>query len=162
MISIIREIYIIILLLFFIFLPQVQLQEILCNQCHTKISENHFIKNIKSSASLTSKYKSKFYKKKVLSHTFRNPHNILFEVITVEEAALTCQNVIHDDTTFFPGFGWKICVCPVCGSHHGWHFSPTKKNCELEKDIETCMNKNSFYGLVTSSLTSSHSEKIEL
>lgn len=156
----------IILHIFFIFLFiifSINTKEILCNRCQSKITEGYSLINIRSTASISSNFKKKFYNNKVLTHTFKNPHNILFEVITVSDAQLLCENMPHEESTFFPGYGWKICVCPVCGNHHGWHFSPILKHCQAEeKDIETCMNKKPFYGLVTNNLISSHSEKIEL
>lgn len=26
--------------------------------------------------------------------------------------------------TWFPGFAWKVCLCPKCASHLGWMFEP--------------------------------------
>ena len=26
--------------------------------------------------------------------------------------------------TWFPGFVWRVCVCPQCGAHLGWMFEP--------------------------------------
>jgi hypothetical protein len=132
-------------------------------RCNAKIAENYNLQNIKSSVSINSNLKNKFYKKKVLTHTFRNPHNILFEVVTISEAKLICDSTIHEEHSFFLGYGWKICRCPICGNHHGWHFSPLKNHCQIEEnDKEKCMNRKPFYGLVIGNLISSHSEKVEL
>lgn len=146
-----------------IIINRVETQEILCNRCQSKISEGYNLIDVKSTVSLNSNYKKIFFNKKVLVHTFKNPHKILFEVVTVSDANLLCDSTFHQDNSFFPGYDWKICICPICGNHHGWHFTPDLKNCQpREIDLNTCRNKKSFYGLVTNDIISSHSEKIEL
>jgi hypothetical protein len=150
-------------ILFLFLIQAIHSQEIMCSICRAKIADSYNLVNVKSSVSLSSNFKNKFYKKKVLSHTFRNPHKILFEVVTVSEARLVCDHTVHEENSFFPGYGWKICMCPMCGNHHGWHFSPVKSHCQVEEnDMETSMNRKPFYGLVTANLVSSHSEKLEL
>ncbi|XP_045510636.1 uncharacterized protein LOC123705711 [Colias croceus] len=48
--------------------------------------------------------------------------------------------------SWFPGYSWRICVCPHCGHHLGWTFSHTDSNNIESDEVDT------FHGLILSSI----------
>lgn len=58
------------------------------------------------------------------THTFANPHGIIFE-IECFGAAPGCGTAgpATDDFSWFKGFQWKIAVCRRCLNHLGWQFT---------------------------------------
>jgi hypothetical protein len=129
--------------------------ELLCRHCKKPIADSNNIINIKTNVSLNSNYRNLFGRRNILAHTFKNPHNVFYEIVTTSKILnLACEKKPHKEHTFFPGFGWKACVCPHCMKHHGWEFSPMDSLCQVEEkeDYDSCINKESFYGLVTENL----------
>ena len=57
------------------------------------------------------------------SHTFANPHGIIFE-IGCFGAAPGCGTTgpATDDFSWFRGYQWKIALCRRCLTHLGWQF----------------------------------------
>ncbi len=107
--------------------------DIRCRKCGNIIGDTNKLINQKTNKSLNS-VKKLIFDKSVLHHTFKNPSNIYFEIFTLKEANLVCSNENIESYTFFPGYGWSMCVCPLCGEHHGWRFYPIEKYCK-EGDI---------------------------
>jgi len=153
-----------IIIIFVYFLDLINNHELLCSQCKTKIGLVGDIINVKSSASLGNSEKKYFDKNNILSHTFKNPSNFYFELITLKNANLICDSVGHEEFTFFPGYAWSSCVCPQCRIHHGWYFNRINKYCELDEErlsIEySCSNLVSFLGVSTENLQSNNYEVI--
>jgi len=142
-----------------------KIDEILCSFCNHKITNSLFLTNEYSKVALDSKMKFRF-NKSILVHTFNNPQKIKFQVITTKKANLVCDRIEYEDSTFFDGFTWRICTCPVCGSHHGWLFSPIDGYCDNIKGLNktVCSERRKFYGLITTRLKDSQftGEKIDL
>ncbi|MFO7965471.1 MAG: cereblon family protein [Desulfobacterales bacterium] len=63
------------------------------------------------------------------SHTFANPHGIVFE-IGCFRAAFGCayQGPLTEEFTWFKGFGWRIAYCGTCMTHLGWLFIATEES----------------------------------
>lgn len=144
---------------------QAKVDEILCSLCNHKITNSLFLTDEYSKTAIESKRKFRF-NKNTLIHTFKNPQKIKFQVITTKKANLICDRTEYEDSTFFDGFTWRICTCPVCGSHHGWLFSPIDKFCENVKSVNktVCKERRKFYGLITTRIKDSQvtGEKIDL
>ena len=79
---------------------------------------------------------------------------------------MTEVKIENEESSFFKGFSWRICTCPVCGVHHGCLFTPLDKHCDLIKALNKtiCLKRRKFYGIVTTRLKDSTDvgEKIEL
>ena len=123
-----------------------------CRHCKGKITDSEEIINQKSSMSRNSINKEIFTKNNVLTHTFKNPNNIFFELITTKNANLVCDNKGYEAHTFFPGYSWSSCICPSCGNHHGWLFTRLEKYCgeesfDQDQDQATCQGRFNFLGL---------------
>jgi len=139
--------------------------EIQCSICNHKITNSLFLIDEDSKSALESKRKVRF-NRNVIIHSFKNPQKIKFQVITTKRANLICEENEYEESTFFEGFSWRICTCPVCGSHHGWLFSPILKYCDTIKNANKtrCKDRYKFYGLITTRLKDSQltGEKIDL
>jgi hypothetical protein len=143
-------------------LYQISAIEINCRKCHSRITDSSNIINNPSNQSINSFKKEIFRKSGVLTHTFKNPSNKFFELITTDSTTLTCEKTRYETYTFFPGYAWSICVCSICGKHHGWMFSRIDKYCgvdEIEKG--TCGERDFFFGLSVENLSHSDEKQIE-
>jgi len=127
--------------------------EIECSVCNHRITNSIFLIDQPTSTSITTKYDFRF-NKNILIHTFKNPNGIKFQVITSKKANLTCEEYVFEEHSFFKFYKWRICYCPICGTHHGWQFSPSDRLCEKEKNMNKteCNAKKKFYGIVTTRL----------
>ncbi len=148
--------YFIIIYLLKIINSQRDFDEMVCSLCDHKISNSLFLTDEISNASIESKRKIRF-NKNILVHTFKNPQKIKFQVITTKRANLICDEKEYEDNTFFEGFSWRICTCPVCGSHHGWLFSPIEGFCDYinNGNKTVCISRRKFYGIITTRLKDS-------
>ena len=56
--------------------------------------------------------------------TLRNPAGFEFRVISFSTGG--CQGVGDwtEEASWYPGYLWRVCVCPQCGAHLGWMFEP--------------------------------------
>jgi hypothetical protein len=124
--------------------------ELICRTCQNKISENQNIFNMKSSRSLNTKYETIYHKENTLTHTFKNPSNYLFSLITFKDAQLICDKNFYKEYTFFPGYAWSSCACSKCGQHHGWLFRRIDNLCNnMQNDCDKIMG---FFGLSVENL----------
>ncbi len=124
-----------------------------CRHCHSKITDTKNLIDVKSTQSINSFHKEAFAKQEVLTHTFRNPSNNFFELVTAASTSLSCYDEAYETHTFFPGYAWSVCVCPMCGQHHGWLFTRIDKYCGTgELDRGTCGVQKQFYGLSVENL----------
>jgi len=62
--------------------------------------------------------------------TFVNPSGHVMQVATFSKVRSETESIlmigdIVTEHSWFPGYGWKMCVCAGCGSHLGWHFTAT-------------------------------------
>lgn len=139
-----------------------------CKICGNEIGNSRQLIDMKSDVSLQSTKKF-ILGKNIMTHTFKNNHNNLFEIYTLQEANLLCQNISFEDNTFFRGYSWSMCQCGGCGIHQGWKFKPIEKYCEEiyseDSNNYMCIRKDEFYGLVLSNVkydTSISGEEVEL
>lgn len=84
--------------------------------------------------------------KKTLIQLLENPQGNKFEVITARNTNAINVGEKSDEFSWFPGFSWEILICPHCGFHLGWKFTPA----DLEEEGEF-----HFFGLILSHLIGS-------
>eukprot|EP00300_Choanocystis_sp_HF-7_P005196 c13944_g1_i1.p1 GENE.c13944_g1_i1~~c13944_g1_i1.p1 ORF type:complete len:188 (+),score=33.15 c13944_g1_i1:1-564(+) len=92
----------------------------------------------------------------------QNPHGNQFDIFT----ATSDVNVVSDPKaysyhTWFSGYSWAVSVCPTCGQHLGWHFSPTPHH----HHDEFCghahtKDENTFHALVLDRLIESEANMV--
>ena len=80
--------------------------------------------------------------KTVVVQEVRNPYGRVFKIVILKRA--NCSKVVpvspkflifttiltfifqwHTESSWFPGYSWKLCLCPRCSVQLGWQFEPT-------------------------------------
>eukprot|EP00047_Mylnosiga_fluctuans_P019917 m.87431 g.87431 ORF g.87431 m.87431 type:complete len:166 (+) comp8317_c0_seq1:510-1007(+) len=79
--------------------------------------------------------------------TYVNPHGAIHRTITlrgVDGGDLRLVGRYCAESSWFPGYAWRIAHCKGCGAHLGWRFRPAEPGQELDPPY--------FYGLTMSAL----------
>lgn len=84
--------------------------------------------------------------------SLRNPADNVFDLVTVKVAGCTGVGEWYSEHTWFPGYSWKVCICPRCRAHLGWVFEPTQKTSSDPLHVKA--SSEGFYGLILKSLIS--------
>ncbi|XP_022788151.1 uncharacterized protein LOC111328060 isoform X3 [Stylophora pistillata] len=50
----------------------------------------------------------------------------------------TCPQTAFEEHSWFPGYAWRVAVCPQCGAHMGWSFE--------HRHLQDYMEKTSKFG----------------
>jgi hypothetical protein len=124
-----------------------------CSKCNNEMVGLDYIYDKESSVAI-SKSKRIYGGRQILQNKFKNPQEIYFEVFTSLKANLRCDNIVYDQTSFFHGYGWSLCYCPVCMTHHGWLFHPIDRYCDLEiENSHECKYRTKFFGIITDNVS---------
>jgi len=59
--------------------------------------------------------------------TFKNPHGAEFDVMTVRNCNVAVGHQAFPEATWFPGYHWRLAVCPKCGRHLGWFYESDER-----------------------------------
>lgn len=51
-----------------------------------------------------------------------NPHGIAFRVLTLADAAARVSGPLYPAFTWYPGYAWRVALCPTCETHLGWRY----------------------------------------
>ncbi|KAI5642248.1 hypothetical protein NE865_05610 [Phthorimaea operculella] len=115
---------------------------ILCRFCGYDISASTYLTTVSSPASRHA-FNDTLFGKEVLIQVLSN--NIIFDfpIITASNSDCVSVGEWEERETWFPGYRWKVCVCPVCGEFVGWLFQPLQPSRHRKK---------TFYGLILWSL----------
>lgn len=114
----------------------------ICRKCGETVASAKDVVSIHSTLSLNRWNKTISDKKLAISQLFKNPQGSKFEVVTFTEANLKSAEDAHTEASWFPGYAWRISVCPRCRYHIGWKFQPEKYNHMTYTETDT------FYGLI--------------
>lgn len=58
------------------------------------------------------------------THTFANPHGIVFEIACFRRTpGVGTTGLPSDEFTWFQGYAWQIALCGGCLVHVGWRFT---------------------------------------
>ncbi|XP_026466912.1 uncharacterized protein LOC113370460 [Ctenocephalides felis] len=104
-----------------------QLEYLVCRQCGADTADTYYIYDHFSPEAMHVKTnQSIFGRTDVAVQLLENPFGMQFEVVTVAKAlcAKTNRDKWHVNYSWYPGFSWKHCLCPRCGTHLGWMFEP--------------------------------------
>lgn len=132
-----------------------------CNYCGNAFASTELYTNQQSSESLNKDHQFNL-------KLFKSKQGKYFKVLTLSQANLQCQNTFYIQDSFFPGYMWAICLCPICKNHLGWMFYPDKTICSLKKDeykVNKCKGRSLFYGVYIDNVKNkaiSFNEKIEI
>ncbi|XP_048729819.1 protein cereblon-like [Ostrea edulis] len=124
---------------------------ILCRNCGHEIIHPYHLIQMPSKLAHRQRNDTIGGRNETLIQLFKNPDGVYFEVITATKANVTETSQSSDLMTWFPGYIWTICVCPMCLKHIGWKYQMT-----------TSENKPlSFYGIILANvLQESEAESI--
>ena len=81
-----------------------------------------------------------------LIQLFENPNGAKFEVITTSNGEVSQTGEAIEEHSWFPGFAWKIALCPHCGMHLGWTFYA------VDKEYSEKSDGFSFLGVILSNI----------
>lgn len=98
---------------------------ILCRSCGHEILHPSAIIQVPSKVAHRQRNDTIAGRNGTLIQLFKNPDGAFFEVISATEANLTEVSKPSDLMTWFPGYHWTICVCPMCMKHVGWKYHAT-------------------------------------
>eukprot|EP00088_Acartia_fossae_P004932 TRINITY_DN12157_c0_g1_i2.p1 TRINITY_DN12157_c0_g1~~TRINITY_DN12157_c0_g1_i2.p1 ORF type:complete len:173 (-),score=26.89 TRINITY_DN12157_c0_g1_i2:227-745(-) len=76
----------------------------------------------------------------------RNPAGVQFEIVTFDTAGCSGVGNWEKEGTWFPGYLWRVCVCPKCGAHVGWMFEP--EDLLSSTRVQPKPSQAGFYGII--------------
>ncbi|XP_043215177.1 protein cereblon-like isoform X2 [Amphibalanus amphitrite] len=114
---------------------------VICRHCGHDLFDPQDIFSFESPGSLQTKNNTVIGSVRSNVQLLQNPHGYQFEVVTVRHSICAPQGTWHSSHSWFPGYSWKICLCPTCHTHIGWIFKKVKPS---EEDT----TNNSFFGLI--------------
>ncbi|XP_037040898.1 protein cereblon homolog [Bradysia coprophila] len=122
---------------------------VICRQCGTDVSLSNFLINKPAASTLDSNNITLFNKTSVLVQQLENPAGVRFQIVTVNIAF--CAKIYtqwRDSYSWFPGYAWKLCLCPKCSTHIGWMFEPVA----TATDTQILPTEKGFYGIIVSNV----------
>ncbi|XP_042890151.1 eukaryotic translation initiation factor 3 subunit A-like [Penaeus japonicus] len=123
---------------------------ILCRNCGAELTENtkeNFV-NVTSPHSESSHWLSVLGHSHLMVQTLRNPADIAFDLVTVKRTGCSGIGEWYSEHSWFPGYSWKVCVCPRCKAHLGcfrllahWTSQATKILTMAEERQDVCVGE---------------------
>lgn len=110
----------------------------LCRRCGQDITVVANLNNLGSKLALGQRNDTLLGVKQCLIQLFKNPHGQHFELITVTSANVKSLGEAFEEHSWFPGYAWRVAVCPQCGAHMGWSFE--------HRHLQDYMEKTSKFG----------------
>ncbi|XP_029180705.2 uncharacterized protein LOC114948308 [Acropora millepora] len=95
---------------------------LLCRRCGHDITYAAKLDNRASKLALRQRNDTILGVQQCLVQLFRNPQGQHFELITATSANVKPHGEAFEEHSWFPGYAWRLAVCPQCGAHVGWSF----------------------------------------
>eukprot|EP00058_Branchiostoma_floridae_P003591 XP_002589079.1 hypothetical protein BRAFLDRAFT_213715 [Branchiostoma floridae] len=124
---------------------------LLCRQCGLEIAKASDLNKRPSRAAHRQRNDTIAGVDGVLIQLFKNPQGYtqnFFEVITAETANVQQHGQPYRQDTWWPGFSWRISICPRCGFHLGWYV----EKCSLVSSPSVQAEEQTFVGLILDNL----------
>jgi len=122
-------------------------ETVLCRSCGRGLADPHYLHTSQLSPEFLARrnHTSLFGSDKVVSvEKLVNPAGVQFEIVSFDKAGCTGVGNWEKQGTWFPGFLWRVCVCPKCRTHVGWMFEPE----DLVTDGQLKPSQAGFYGII--------------
>ncbi|XP_055608497.1 uncharacterized protein LOC129755837 [Uranotaenia lowii] len=122
----------------------------ICRSCGHDISLSNFLIDKHSPLALSFSNHTLAIGKPVTVQEVQNSLGIRFKIVVVRQgycAKVVSWNTVH---TWFPGYAWKLCVCPECRTHLGWMFEPI----ETATFYRYFPSEKGFYALIYNNIIS--------
>jgi hypothetical protein len=78
------------------------------------------------------------------------PLGLVFKIITLKYAYCAKLDQWSPVHSWFPGYAWKLCLCPSCKGHLGWMFEP-EETATFEQKFPS---DKGFYALIYNQIIS--------
>ncbi|GMT31301.1 hypothetical protein PFISCL1PPCAC_22598, partial [Pristionchus fissidentatus] len=110
--------------------------ELICRACGQTITKDTSIlrKDEQQKISPDYDYEMAMLGVNTTVHVLTNPAGQRFHVLSTRHANVKLTTEPSPDATWYPGKAWSISVCPHCGAHMGWYFTPIGSNGQETKD----------------------------
>lgn len=122
----------------------------ICRSCGHDVSLSNFVLEKVSPLALGSSNQTLSTGREAIVQEVQNTLGIRFKIIVVEKAycaKVESWSLLH---SWFPGYAWKLCVCPKCRAHLGWMFEPLE-TATADRYFPT---EQGFYALISSNIIS--------
>ncbi|XP_063394530.1 protein cereblon-like isoform X1 [Cydia fagiglandana] len=121
-------------------------ENILCRGCGSQTSSSNFIISKLSPSSHYAFHDTLFNREMVLVQVVS--HNIIFQFPVITTTQSTCQGYgeWQVDNSWFPGYRWKLCICPDCGEFEGWILESINPGSPESPDEVFCLVLTSVIG----------------
>lgn len=141
---------------------------LLCRRCGHDIAEGSKLENRASKLALRQRNDTVLGVQQCLIQLFKNPHGQHFELITVTSANIMSHGEAVEEHSWFPGYAWRIAVCPQCGAHMGWAFEDPRQSDQQDdenqrqhsrdhmKEDDSVKKPYKFVGLIYPNLIQEH------
>uniref|UniRef100_U5EPA1 Putative 17 kDa salivary protein n=1 Tax=Corethrella appendiculata TaxID=1370023 RepID=U5EPA1_9DIPT len=143
------QFFIIFLTLFYTKLEHIEEETLLeeyliCRQCGSDITLTNFLIEKLSPVALSVVNQTIYENKRVLIQEVQNPLGIKFKIILLKQAHCAKFDTWSTIFSWFPGYAWKLCICPKCTGHLGWMFEPI----ETATKDQNFPSEKGFYALI--------------
>ncbi|XP_039765613.1 protein cereblon-like [Pararge aegeria] len=118
---------------------------ILCRKCGADVADSYYLFSKESPGAHKIEYQNLFGRKNVTVQTLVNPFGVPFKIVTAEKARCARMGKSQGADSWFPGYMWRVCICPQCAVHLGWTFETLKLK-------ENDGDNKSFHGLILGNL----------
>ena len=131
-----------------------RLNTVMCRQCGRELTDPDLLRVSPLSPFVLEKQNMTMFGSSLFVpvERLRNPAGVEFSVISFTRAGCRGVGAWTSDHTWYPGYHWRVCVCPQCGAHLGWMFEPEDSDLiNLEKP-----SSSGFYALIVSKIIDEH------
>lgn len=122
---------------------------LICKNCGADAALSNFIDSTSSALSISSVNET-IFDKPTLVQEFENPAGFRYKVVVLKRANCAPIDSWTSSSTWFPGFAWKLCLCPKCSYHIGWMF----EEFETATEKQQFPSARGFYALIVSKIVS--------
>jgi len=107
---------------------------VLCRSCGREVADPDFLRVSPLSPYFLERQNVSMFgaSLKVPVEKLKNPAGVEFSVITFKTGGCKGVGDWTSDYTWYPGYSWRVCVCPQCGQHLGWMFQPEDDDFRLD------------------------------
>lgn len=116
----------------------------ICRTCGNDVSLTNLAFDKYSPLALSATNHTFSEKRTILVQEVQNPRGIRFNIFLVKQANCAKVHPWSSKSTWFPGYAWKVCVCPKCHTLIGWMFEPIE-NATAELNFPS---DGGFYALI--------------
>ena len=99
---------------------------VLCRGCGMEVADPHYLRVSPLSPHFLERRNVSMFGSSlaVPVELLRNPAGFEFQVISFSSGGCRGLGDWSGEASWYPGYLWRVCVCPQCGAQIGWMFEP--------------------------------------